>query len=632
MRINEDKIIKKYQVGGSIIYQPIPLPGEGTPQSPQPAQSGGASEEDTGPLSKEIIKDLLGKGLTNDVMAFSESVNQAYDRYSNMSEMERGTVTGQRLRRLMKGDLSQLNMLVRNKEMLSGAIDRVKSNNAGSDYAVTERGVVVKNLETGAIAEISAEQYASNYAKKDGYKLLTNAELINEREYNQVLVNDQKSIQALNSAVSINGVKDEVRNVLANLGEVSHSNKSQKYVINGSSATPKELAAAISQMVGMGSDGFYKAGNSTSEASNSKNIQLASEAMWINLSANSKSLLKARAAANGVGAGNLEEAAKQYAISLLKPATKDSSSTEQSIDYDSSMTSDYLKAQKGEDEEKLLDEVGYYQTLFGQAGDQQKIEINAGTDSDLVGFGFKVRGLMEDGKPVSPNSMIRDTPSLQAVGDRESYSIGGMKIRRDQLDAIMYEGGEVASVEMPSVMIGNTVMPDRDLAPKYNAAMKEIDGLGDKLKNQAFARAQIFSKHGIPTGSNGQPLINLSNFITFSGKINNFAVDEGVTPLNKKYLEKVGSKEEAAYKKKFTLDSQGNEIAGADYGRFYNDTDVYRGQVFIHYTQGSIGDRLLDRKGLNTPKSINTPQHLGSPNTNRQNLNKGTPSYEYTPQ
>lgn len=624
MKINVDKI-KKYQVGGSIVYQPIPVP-QFQPMGvmPSPGQPDAATvagqDVGTGPLDKEIIKELLGKGLTNDVMAFSSMVNNAYAQYQSLSELEKNSILGQRLRNAMKGDLGQLNNLRRNKDLLTGAITKVESNDAGSDYAVTERGMIIKDLETGKIAEVTAEQFAAEGS--DRFKILTNAELIGEREYNPNLVNDAKSIQALNSAVGMNGVREEIRAILTNLGEVSSSSSDQKYIFKGGAINGKEMAAAVQQLVGQGMDGFYKAGSSNSSSSNAKNIEIAAEAMWVNMSANTKSLLKARAAAKGVAPDQLENAAKEYAVALLKPAVKDSQDSKRTIDYDAAMTDDLKKATQPQgDDEKYLGSIGEWQNLLGMGGDPQSIKINAGGNTDMTAIGFKQRGFAEDGKPIAHNSMIRDIPTLMRVGDLESYSIGGMKVRRDQLDAVMYEGGEVATVEMPYVQDGNSIIPDLRLNEKYSAAVKEIESMGGK-NLPATMRSQIFKKYGINTNSDGKPALKLANFITFTGKINENAFDKG-KKLDQTFLRKVGQNEENEYKDKFTRDKDGKKIEKADFGKYwFVDSDVYRGQVFIHYTDGYKSDRFLDGNDLAVPKYVTSANYLSTPNENQRKLNE----------
>lgn len=623
MKINVDKI-KKYQVGGSIIYQPVPtpqfkpmmLPPQGQPEQ----QAAAAGAQQTGPLSDDIVKELLGKGLTNDVMAFSTMVNEAYKQYESLSDLEKSSIMGQRLRNVMKGDLGQLNNLRRNKDLLTGAISKVEGNNAGSDFAVTERGMIIKDLESGRIAEVTAEQFASEGGER--FKILTNAELINEREYNPNLVNDAKSIQALNSAVGMNGVREEIRTVLSNLGEVSSGGSDQKYIFKGGAINSKEMAVAIQQLVGQGADGFYKAGNSNSSTSNAKNIEIAAEAMWINMSSNSKSLLKARAAANGISADQLEDAAKEYAVALLRPSIKDKQQSDRTIDYDSQMTEDFAKSTGAGKDDKLTGNIGFYAIGLDLGGTPTNIQINSGTNTTMNVVGFRLPGLQTGGKAVPSNTMLRDVPEISQFADFESVTMGGMKIRRDQLNAIMYEGGESATVEMPFIKNGNTITPDTKLNERYVAAEKDIKAAGgDRL---SFAmRSQIYQKHGFRIKNDGKPDINLAKFLTFTGKINENSFDTGVK-LDQTFLRKVSSGEQNEYKEKYLKDKDGKTLENTDWGSWvpFSNSDVYRGQVYIHFTAGAKEGVLIDGMNIKVPKFNTSMNYLSSSNTQRQLLNQ----------
>lgn len=629
MRINKDKIIKRYQVGGSIIYEPLPLPGEGEVPSQAPAQSGGG--EESGPLSEALVKDLLGKGLTNDVMAFSQQVNDAYAQYANLPEILKGSAEGQRLRRLMRGDLGQMTELIRNKEQLTRAMEVVNSNDAGSDYAVTERGVIVQNMETGVIAEVSAERYASELAGTGDFKMLTNADLINQREYNPRLVNDTKSLQALNSAKGMRGVTEEVRSILTNLGNLSETNANERYVFNGEVTTGEQLSDAVSAMMGV--DGFYKIGSSSSNSSNAKNIEMASEAMWVNLSSNARSLLKARAVQNGVEASQLEEVAKQYAIALLKPSLKEDRDNKSTMSYDKEMSK---LVGTGNTSESTGD-IGFWQAYLGKSGDIADVMIDDGTGNQLQAKGFKLPGMQAEGKVIGSDTMIRDIQELRAVGDPESYSVGTNIIKRGQLDALMYEGGETAIVEMPSKMVGRSVVPDLDVQNMYNAANDELKNSSEKLRENAIHRAKIYNKHGINTNSRGEPVFPTANFMTFSAKINNFAIEKSHNPdkrIDTSTLQQVGGKEEDSYVHKFQRDANGKKIPGVDLGNFLQDTKVYRGRAYIHVENGPIGARILDRNKIDVDKGVNHINYLSTPNANRKRLNQAQQqsSYSYTPQ
>ena len=73
MKLNQDKLIRKYQVGGSI-YQPIPtMPASAAPgipaSSPGPQAQQTANEDEDGPLSKKVMEKLSGSGASIPLLA-----------------------------------------------------------------------------------------------------------------------------------------------------------------------------------------------------------------------------------------------------------------------------------------------------------------------------------------------------------------------------------------------------------------------------------------------------------------------------------------------------------------------------------------------------------------------------------
>ena len=151
MMINSTRM---YQEGGFLTYNPTPPIQR--PQSIEP--TGGAPQEDASNgkqingIDKDILKELLGKGLTNDVVAFKQQVDSAYSQYQQLSSAERETSVGRRLRQIMAGDFSQINALMVNKQYFDKAIENVKNNYAEGEYAVTNNGMLVMN-EKGQIGE-----------------------------------------------------------------------------------------------------------------------------------------------------------------------------------------------------------------------------------------------------------------------------------------------------------------------------------------------------------------------------------------------------------------------------------------------------------------------------------------------
>lgn len=174
------KLIKKYDLGGLVDYQPLPLletPSSGSSESNAPQKQ--TKEENV--LDDKMIKELLGKGITNDVFSYQEKINNAYNEYASLTEAERNSVYGRRLRDTMRGDFATLNMLIRNKERFDKGIQNVKDNKAQGSIAVTSNGIMAIITETGNVEEVTYREIDKNRGK---YSMIDNANLANYREIN----------------------------------------------------------------------------------------------------------------------------------------------------------------------------------------------------------------------------------------------------------------------------------------------------------------------------------------------------------------------------------------------------------------------------------------------------------------
>ena len=608
MQINTEKI-KRFQEGGQFaVYQPLPMM---QPQAPAPQPKGGGQQEgEQGGLDKDIVKKLMGEGIANDVMSFSNSVNQAYKAYSELSDFERSTSRGQRYRDEMKGDLGALNMLMRNKKEFDQSIEKVKSQDAYGELAITARGLVVKNLKTGKLSEISHQDYASDLRKEDrNFQALTNAELINEREYNPLLVNDKHSINSLNSSAGMESVKKEITSVLANLGSDSKSD-SKGFFAN--TADSEEIKRSARQIVGMSKEGIYKIDQMASNETNERQLKAAASAMWQNLSSSARSLLKARAVANGADPKSIESTALDYALSLLNPASKTASVSKSDAAYDTSLNKD---PNAGTDKETGT--YSYYESLATMAGNPNYMDVDLGSGDKLTALGSVSGPISENGKLVGQTS-IRNTPGLKAVANFNNMYFGDNKVDVNFADAVVYNGDDVMNVALPAKRDANGGMkPDFDVIPTYNKVMKDIQSAPNKM-----AREKIINAAGFQMKPDGTPDVPTTNFIVFNGMVNDQAL--GTSNYNKRLVKQVDGNLEKQYEKAYRFDGhnadeKGKDLKPEEYDRWFgarwaNPLDVLQGMVFIEAKQNPVAARFADQKDVSTAKSNNTIQGLNQTN------------------
>ena len=576
------KLIKKYQGGGGISYRPLPFL-QGAQQEPSP-QSQQQQQQEVG-IDKDITKELLGKGVTNDIIAYSDMVNNAYTEYSTLDPIMRNSAYGRKLRNIMKGDIGTLGMLVRNKELLDTAAQQAVSNKAMDEVAITSFGVVVQDLESGHLKEVSHEDFANIINSKDKkYRALTNAELLTQREYNKNLVGDVTSINALNSSIGMPVVKDEIWKVL----QYVESNKTE----NKQAAS---MAKALSDAKENANKGIFDVEQMEVIESNKQQLEQAIESTWVNLSENSKSLLKTRAAMMGATGSQIDKVAKEFMISLLSPkqSTKIEKSTREKFD------SGATKFAFGEGTQ-ALDDMKYYQRFADLKGTAGKFTANTGggyqiTTTAMYQPAFK----KSDGSDYGIKAMSK-MPELSNVLDLDSVYIGNQKIDRMNLNSLIYGGGKIAQVELPYIEYKGKKRVDLDMADKLGKAEEQISKLGRNAS--VTAKEQIYDRYGVPTDGRGNKVVPLAVFATFTGYINKGATDD---PDDDKSLLELGDTARTQYESAYFEGANKEEKKNLD--SQYKKT-IYQGSVYIPVSGSSVMGRLTDRSAVSIPKETTTSE------------------------
>lgn len=371
MEIN--KKTRMYQAGGYMTYQPLPMIPE-QQQQPVPADAGatGKPAEEDNYLDKTILNKMIGDGITTDVMAYSTKLQSAYQEYNTMNEFQRNSYRGKQLRGILKGDLGELNALVRGKTTFDNAINVAKSNGALEEYAVSAQGMVVKDLSDGKVTQVSFSDFAAdNNSKSKKYQALTNAQLAEEREYNKQLLGNTGVYSILNYGKGVEKVKEEVMKVAQSLGSTKSSVTNSAYERND--------AEDIQQLVAAAKQGVFKVKSGQSAETNTPQIEAAKMAMWTNLSENSRAVLRARAATMVTSPTQIDKLAQTMAASLLDPLT----STSSSKIYDESVRPGAKGSGAGG--EKMAN-MGATEMAFHGANDATPI-------SQIGDFGVKIDGM-----------------------------------------------------------------------------------------------------------------------------------------------------------------------------------------------------------------------------------------------
>ena len=313
MKINPTKI-SKMQTGGYLTYRPLTMPPEVIPEEDEPSAADikKAQKADAGvPLGidDKSMQKLLGNGITNDVMAFSQTMSKVELEYQNLSDSEKEGPKGRHLRSLLKGNFAELNALIRSKDLFTAAMTKASANGGLEEFAVVPGAFIVKK-EDGTLDKVSFSQFAKD--RNSGtlaYKPLTNAELAKEREYNKNLTGNSAVFSILEYSKGIEQVQKEVLTIATGLGKISQSTSTGAYD-EGTIEAIREATVAAKQ-------GMFKVKETQSMSTNKPQIEKAKQAMWSTLSDNSKNVLRARAAFLEEDPSKLEQRAALLAMDLL---------------------------------------------------------------------------------------------------------------------------------------------------------------------------------------------------------------------------------------------------------------------------------------------------------------------------
>ena len=143
-------------------------------------------------MADALLKEMVGKAITNDVMKYKDDIDTAFQKYASMGDLERNSFEGRKLKDFISGrDFSQINRLQRSKELFDSSIKIVNENKSYDEIAITTNGIIALNQENGNIENISIKDYSQDVNEgANKYKALTNSELINLREVDPRFTNN----------------------------------------------------------------------------------------------------------------------------------------------------------------------------------------------------------------------------------------------------------------------------------------------------------------------------------------------------------------------------------------------------------------------------------------------------------
>lgn len=612
--------IQKFAEGGTsssaFFYQPLAM-----------ATTGVEAESDTAKLIKAMVaankkssndenkgkitdKDFLGllkdiNGLPSDILKlykqaqnfWADPTNTGDTNYSNFAQM------------LTRISL-QAKIAKFNKEVWDKSRDTMFANHSENEMAITDQGRVVIQTSDGGITAINVEKWKQNpYA----YKTLTNADIMELRA--QKLPGDNSILNIVNGSTSVEAITDKLQKILSN----AQSSSVSSYISTDGFNTKSGLTV-LKGLLQRGLDpttltmsGVYKYTTKENADQVTKLLQYA----WTSLTTKEQALLTARAGKNKKGVDQ-----------LLKLLAVGNTSFDTDIEYQDQLNPDGTKkeaktkkkddSQEGDWEEKAEANPAFMiqNGIGGQDSTYQFMPDSSSAKMTLYGQKYGDIKDFYDKKTIQSTSLadMLSRSGLQGISDTRAIYFGDKRIDDpNKLKDIVYLNQGGMRVNLPAKLdnYGNRV-PDFELIPKYEEAMKEIRNIQtEDPKAFLIKEAQILKKYGLSdlVDSKGYPNKDrFGAFLVVNGQASSDAVGN---PTLATTVSNMDSDFENMSKILYP-DGKGGasqKISGSSMAPFgWFNSNIYKAPVYIPLDNNPVSTMILT--GKVTPNMLSAMEGL----------------------
>lgn len=592
---------RKLQLGGEIVY--TPMPSSGIP-APTVAPSGAAAESSGSSTYDDIYKELVkgDMGLENDVYDLINQLQQL-DQTSNvpyLSEQNRNTKLA---------IYGKINEIKRNKEMWKEAYNTAKSSGGLNEVAVGSSGELYAYDKDNQIKSVTLDDYKKSKGK---LRLLSVSDLLRERNENPNLTYNNNILDPANNSVSIKSISDYAKSIVSSLGL---EKEDSEFIVTKEDALSK--SSLIAEQVKLGNvpsaeviKGFEILQHVADSPSNYSKVKQAQSSernhatkaikyIWSTLGDNAKNKLRVQAELSGQSVENL-------LMDMVIISTDISSS------YSTSPVSEKVATGKAsEGEESLTGAKNMTPTQIMMQGTlasaDRKFVFN---DPD---FNSKFQGLIIGQKalttaddrnaPIGPTTLeeVLSGGRWNELVQQDNIYFGNSKVSWGQMNDIIVDGqSDIAYVYLPANPDGS---PD-------NQSLEEYKNLMDTYKEQKDSMTpgevkRLFSNSGFDVTVNPDKTIevsksgsNIQPFLITFGYTNDgsgLAEDNddinqgGLKKLNREESKRMASFEERAW----TFGTGRNTTSVKPKTNIFN-RDRYKGIIYMPVRHGGsvIGDAL----------------------------------------
>lgn len=477
--------IKKFQEGGQLapwvgyspFFQPIGREEGTSAVANSSAKSGDTKIDNSQKQLKDIIGQMVGKGLTNEVNYFAEQVGNIF------ADTD---LLGQPISvRQYTGLVSRLNEIQNNKQIFDQAKEHALSKGTLSEAAVDYSGNLFAQNTNGEFVMITPDQYSED---REGYRILTNNDLLTLRNNSRAYIFDNSLSQTVAGSLNINDISKRIEDIVKSIGV---EKQSSDYYFDKARATQLErgLQAIVSEKLNTAPDGTFKL---TEEVSTQrKNANLALNYIWNNLDQQSRNTLIARAAINNTG--DPRENAIESIKNILIFGTDHS--------YSQSLKDEAIEGKSGSGSGGSggMTDIN---PLMSYVSDpkNQKYTINVG---NKYSFDAKasIRPLIgSKGEVLNENylSDIITDGGLGSLVDISGASVGtGITLNPNDLSKVLYEGDRIAMTWLPYVTdpkTGSKVV-DLNALKRLEDADNEISAIGPTVTEDQ--KLNIYRAHNV---------------------------------------------------------------------------------------------------------------------------------------
>ena len=498
--------IQKFAEGGTsssaFFYQPLAM-----------ATTGVEAESDTAKLIKAMVaankksssdqdkgkitdKDFLGllkevNGLPSDILKLYKQAQNFWADPTNTGDTNYSNFAQLLTRISLQAKIAKFN-----KEVWDKSRDTMFANHSENEMAITDQGQVVIQTSDGGITAINVEKWKQNpYA----YKTLTNADIMELRA--QKLPGDNSILNIVNGSTSVEAITDKLQKILSN----AQSSSVSSYISTDGFNTKSGLTV-LKGLLQRGLDpttltmsGVYKYTTKENADQVTKLLQYA----WTSLTTKEQTLLTARAGKNKKGIDQ-----------LLKLLAVGNTSFNTNMEYQDELNPDGTKketktkkkddSQEGDWEEKAEANPAFM-IQNGIGGQDSTYQFRPDSSSTMITlYGQKYGDIkdVQDKKTIQSTSLadMLSRSGLQGISDTRAIYFGDKRVEDpDKLKDIVYLNQGGMRVNLPAKLdnYGNKV-PDFELIPKYEQAMKEIRNIQTTDPRAYLIReAQILKKYGL---------------------------------------------------------------------------------------------------------------------------------------